>query len=922
MLLTEIIKTSITKAMPRLALLSLLSAFSSGVYAQSISYPFHDSSLSFHERAKNLVSLLTLDEKINQVGHQTVAITRLGVKGYYYWNEALHGVARSGLATSFPESKAMSSTWDTQLIYDCATATSDEARAYNNTKDKGLTYWCPTVNMSRDPRWGRDEENYGEDPYLTSRLAVAYIKGMQGNDAKYYKTIATVKHFAANNYEKGRHNTSSEIDARNMREYYLPAFEAAVKEANVRSVMSAYNAVNGVPCGANHELLIDILRGEWGFTGFVTSDCGAVDDVWNKHHYVSTATEASGISMRNGEDLNCGSTFQDYCKEAIERGHLTEAELDTALVRVFEARFSVGEFDDDTVVHWRNLGSSTIDSEQNRLLALHAAQESIVLLKNNSILPLDKKQSVAIIGPLGDAMSLGGYSGTPNATVISTPLDGIANKTGFSVNDGKIQCEDFTSSNPSSGNKRLTKETNGSAGNVGYIYAGDWIAFNDIDLGDGKSRIDILSAAKNSNATTVSLYLDDINGEAEATVTLNATGNWSTYALTTANIDSALFKGIHTLYLKFGGGDRYCANMDWIKFYNENDPEPLETQGPIYYYKGCSVTGTNETNTKRAAEIARKADVVVFAAGTDLSVSDESNDRKDISLPGDQQKVLEAVYAANPNVVLLLQTCSSVDVSWAQEHVPAIVEAWYGGQAQGQAIADVLYGDYNPSGKLTSTWYASQADLPSSMLEYDIRKNHYTYMYYNNTPLYPFGYGLSYTSYDYANLKLDKKDLAEGDSVIITFDVTNSGNHDGSEIVQLYTHAISNIERPLKELKGFARVDLAKGETKTVRLALRHDQLSYFNETTNTFDVEQGSVDVLIGASSADIRLKDKINTTGATVKTTYKTIPAGVASTEADAHKKNNKTYSLNGICIGQLDDTKPLPHGLYIIDNKKVSK
>lgn len=922
MLLTKHFTRNRTNATARLTLMSLLSAFFPGVYSQTTSYPFKDSSLSFHERAKNLVSLLTLDEKINQVGHQTVAITRLGVKGYYYWNEALHGVARSGLATSFPESKGMSSTWDTQLIYDCATATSDEARAYNNTKDKGLTYWCPTINMSRDPRWGRDEENYGEDPYLTSRLAVAYIKGMQGNDAKYYKTIATVKHFAANNYEKGRHNTSSDIDARNLREYYLPAFEAAVKEANVRSVMSAYNAVNGIPCGANHELLIDILRDEWGFNGFVTSDCGAVEDVYNKHHYVSTAAEASGISMRNGEDLNCGSTFQDYCKEAIEKGYLTEAELDTALVRVFEARFSVGEFDDDTVVPWRNLGSSTIDSEQNRGLALRAAQESIVLLKNNSILPLDTKQSVAIIGPLGNTVSLGGYSGTPNATVISTPLDGIASKTGFTVNDGKVQCEDFTSASTASGSKRLTKETNGSAGNVGYIYAGDWIAFDNIDLGEGKSKIDIFSGAKNSNATTVGVYLDDINGDAAATVTLNATGNWSTYAVTTADIDSTLFKGTHKLYLKFGGGDRYCANMDWIKFYNEGDPDPLETQGPVYFYKGCAVTGSSETNVERAAEIARKADVVVFAAGTDLSVSDESNDRNSISLPGDQQKVLEAVYAANPNVVLLLQTCSSVDVTWAQEHVPAIVEAWYGGQAQGQAIADVLYGDYNPSGKLTSTWYASQADLPSSMLQYDIRKNHYTYMYYDKTPLYPFGYGLSYTSYDYSNLKLDKKSLAEGDSITVSFDVTNKGTRDGSEIVQLYVHAISDIERPQKELKGFARVDLAMGETKTVRLTLRHDQLSYFNETTNTFDVEEGSVDVLIGASSADIRLKDKLTTKGATVKTTYKTTSTGVASHFSDARKADNKVYTMNGTRIGQAKDLKSLPHGLYIVDNKKISK
>ena len=276
-----------------------------------------DTSLGFHERAKALVAAMTLDEKINQVGHQTMDISRLGLKGYNYWNEGLHGVARSGLATSFPVSKAMSSTWDLQLVYDCATATSDDARVYNNQKKKGLIYWCPTINMSRDPRWGRDEEDYGEDPYLCGRLAVEYVKGMQGNDPKYYKTIATAKHFAANNYEGGRHSTSSDMDVRNLREYYLPAFEMCVKDANVRSIMSAYNAVNGIPCGANHELLVDILRTEWGFNGFVTSDCGAIDNIYQHHKYVSTAAEASGIAMRNGEDLNCGNTFQDYCKEAI-----------------------------------------------------------------------------------------------------------------------------------------------------------------------------------------------------------------------------------------------------------------------------------------------------------------------------------------------------------------------------------------------------------------------------------------------------------------------------------------------------------------------------------------------------------------------------------------------------------------------------
>ncbi|MDE7142719.1 MAG: hypothetical protein K2O33_07500, partial [Muribaculaceae bacterium] len=296
------------------SLLSAVIAGTAAVMAQS--YPYKDPTLSDRERAADLVSRMTLDEKIAQIGHQAPAVSRLGLQGYNYWNEAIHGVARSGLATSFPVSKALSSSWDAELMREVATAISDECRIYNNDKNKGLIYWCPTINMSRDPRWGRDEENYGEDPYLTGKLAVEFIKGMQGDDSRRYKTIATAKHFAANNYEKGRHSTSSDMDDRNLREYYLPAFEMAVKEGNVRSVMSAYNAVNGIPCGANHLLLMDILRQEWGFDGFVTSDCGAVDDVWqaNRHHYVSTGAEAGAVSLKNGEDLNCGTTFQEYAK--------------------------------------------------------------------------------------------------------------------------------------------------------------------------------------------------------------------------------------------------------------------------------------------------------------------------------------------------------------------------------------------------------------------------------------------------------------------------------------------------------------------------------------------------------------------------------------------------------------------------------
>lgn len=902
---------------------SLLAAASAlCLTATAATYPYQDTSLTPMERAADLVSRMTLEQKINQVGHQTSAISSLGLKGYNYWNEAIHGVARSGLATSFPVSKALSSTWDLPLVYDVATAISDECRVYSNTSGKGLIYWCPTINMSRDPRWGRDEENYGEDPWLAGRIAVEFIKGMQGDDPNHYKTIATAKHFAANNYEKGRHSTSSDVDDRNLREYYLPAFEMAVKEGNVRSIMSAYNAVNGIPCGANHELLIDILRGEWGFDGFVTSDCGAVEDVFNKHHYVATGAEASAVSMKNGEDLNCGDTFQLFCKEAIEKGLMTEADLDVALTRVLAARFSVGEFDPAGSVSWTSVPQSVLNSEAHQQLALKAAHEAIVLLKNdNNFLPLTTEKTVAIIGPQGNVVTLGGYSGSP--TALSTVLEGVAAKYGFSYDDGTVQFEDCTEQSVPTGNKRLTHEANGSSGNLGYIFNNDWVAFEDINFGNGRSRLEVCHGAKNNNPTIVKFYLDNMSGDPVATVNCPVTGNWSKYVVTGVDVDPEVFKGVHKVYTKFEGGtngDTYCANMDWFRVYDPNVTNPLEEGGPVYYFKGCDITGTASSNFTRAIEIAQKADVVIFAGGTDLTVADESNDRTSLDLPGDQQKLLEAIYAVNPNVVLLLQSCSSMTIGWAKEHLPAIVEAWYDGQAQGQAIADVLYGDFNPSGHLTTTWYSSLSALPSGMLNYDIRSAGYTYMYHKGTPLYSFGHGLSYTTFEYSGLTLSSDRLIKDGEITATATITNTGTRAGADVVQLYARCRSSIDRPQMQLVGFARVELEPGQSTTVTIPLRHEQLAYFNAATQTFDVEEGTVDIMLAASAADIRHTTTLTTEGAVVKLTYKSDPSSVADVIANAAVADGRIYDLAGRCVGT--ELESLAPGYYVTAGKVIRK
>lgn len=883
---------------------------------------YKDASLSFHERAKDLVSRMTLDEKINQVGHRTLDITRLGVKGYNYWNEALHGVARSGVATSFPSSRAMSSTWNLDLIFKCAEATANEARWYNKNKGKGLIYWCPTINMSRDPRWGRDEENYGEDPYLTGRIAVEYIKGMQGNDEKYFKTIATAKHFAANNFEGGRHNTSSNMDMRNLREYYLPAFEMAVKEGNVRSIMSAYNRLNEIPCCANKELLIDILRTEWGFNGFVVSDCDALDDIWmsNKHGYVATGEEASALSMKNGEDLNCGETFQEYCKSAINKGLMTEADIDSALVRVFEARFSVGEFDSNNP--FANAGDGKLECDEHRALALQASREAIVLLKNqDNTLPLDasKINKIAVIGPYGNAIQLGGYSGTP--TYQKTILSAVADAVGYDISSSStIEAEKFDS-----------KKAKGDVDNagIGNIQNGDIFIYNNVDFGNGKSKLDYSYAGRYGNRQLTIRIDNATSGQIVYQETLPATANnWTTFKTKSIDLseEAKAITGKHTVYLIFNklasadDGNKYIINIDWFKFYNEGDSSPTALGNKVMYAQGCDVGGTkNQTLFDEAVAMAKEADYVILALGTDLNTSDESHDRKSLNLPGAQQQLLETVYAANKKTIAVLVTCSSLTINWAQENIPAIMSAWYDGQEQGQAISDVIFGNYNPGGKLTTTWYNSVSDLPSDLTNYDIRGAKYTYMYHDKTPLYPFGFGISYTTYNYSNLKVSKQSLAAGEEITVSADITNTGKHAGAEIVQLYVHVNSSIERPIKQLVGFARVELEAGETKTVSIPVKHEQLSYYNETTHTFDVEQGAVDILVGASSADIRLKGQINAEAATVKTTYKSTSAGISNALKNKNVLGQRVYNISGYCVGTIENIESLPKGFYVAGDRK---
>lgn len=983
-------------------LLATLVALGPGVATlQAQMLPYQNPSLSFHERAVDLVSRLSLEEKAWQMGNMVDQdINRRDYKddgyvkipAYQYWNEALHGVARSGAATSFPESKGMSSSWDRQLIFDCATVISDEARIYNNVYQKGLNYWCPTINMARDPRWGRDEENYGEDPFLAGQLAVQFIKGMQGEQTAenpYLKTVACAKHFAANNYEQGRQGSTSFMTEHNLREYYLPAFEMAVKDGGVKSIMSSYNALStdlneknaagtgwtakkawgGKPNAMNDWLLTNILRNEWGFDGYVTSDCAGVSCIYRsvKHFYYGniygTYTDEAGDinnlymahatadAIKAGNDMNCEfknrtSVFQTAVQQAIEDGYMTEADLDRALIRVLETRFALGEFDDNCP--WRNIAASRLECEDHQAMALKAARESAVLLKNEGgLLPIAADKKVALIGPYANQIMLGDYSGTPTYT--TTPFQAFSKKLNFTVTDGTLQAENFSEAVVS---KRGAENNNKGAGNLENTAPGDIFLYKNVNFGNGCNSFEMSCGAKSSGLGQVSFILDSKDGTPFLTVSNLDTGGWTKWQTVTATIDPAI-SGTHDLYVKFSGSNSYVGNYDYFKFFNPA-ANPLETAGPLYMVETSGSVNVNATEEaiSRAVAVAQKADVVVFLGGTNYEKLDshetgtESHDRFVITLPGNQEEVLKAIYAVNKNVVLVLETNSSVDITWAKENIPAIFDIWYGGQAQGQAICDIIYGDYNPGGKLTSTWYNSLAELPAAadsqfgangMLEYNIDDWGYTYMYYGKgtganvarqaaKPMYPFGYGLSYTTFEYANLQPTAATLDAGGEMEVSFTVKNTGVRDGAEVVQLYVDfpnaTADHIKRLNRRLVGFERVELKAGEQKTVTIPLKHEQLAYFDDATHTFRVEQGTVNFHVSASSADDRLNGTIAAGAATVKDTYKSDPSILTAIRdvrrvPAAHQQPDTVYDMAG---RQFSANANLQKGLYIANGKKI--
>ncbi|MGA9406795.1 MAG: glycoside hydrolase family 3 C-terminal domain-containing protein [Bacteroidota bacterium] len=809
---------------------------------------------SYKERLSDLISLMTVDEKIAQLTNESDSIPRLGIPKYNYWSEALHGVLAGG-ATSFPQAVAMGSTWEPDLVYRVGSAISDEARALNVSAGKGLTYWSPTINIARDPRWGRNEESYSEDPYLLSQMAVAFITGMQGNDPYYLKTVSTPKHFIANNEEERRHTGSSDVDMRSLFEYYLPAFKQAIVEGKAYSIMGAYNEVNHVPVNANMFLLTDLLRREWGFEGYVVSDCGAVDDMVSGHRFFKTGPEAAARSILAGCDLDCGSEYRRYLHEALDKGLLEIKDLDRALKHVLSARFRLGEFDPPEIVPYSLITKDKLDSKENRNLALEVAQKSIVLLKNDGILPLKKGKvrSAAIIGPNAAEAQLGVYSGWPDVQI--SPLEGIQAK----ASALGIKTEYTMGSVIHSGSLRPIKPRYFSKveGTDKTGMKGEY--FDNMNL-SGKPVVTRIDSMVNFNFGT--------GAPAPGLPEDHFSIRWRGKIIPPETIHHI---GIST----DDGGRLYVDGKllinDWTDHAEQASSVEVELkQGKEYeiefdqYDDAMAAVARltwdfDQKDFKEAKEVAAKNDMVVLVVGTSPDISREELDRSEIELPEIQRELINEVASVNPNIILVLVNGGPVALAGAENKAKAIVEAWYGGEFGGTAIADVLFGDVNPGGKLPETFYASTQQLPS-FSDYDLIDHPRTYMYVEQPVLYPFGFGLSYTRFDYNHLTLNADTIERNGEVKIQCTITNTSQMAGDEVAQVYVHAIhASIKVPVNQLKRFQRITLAPGESKELSFKIPASELSFYDTRTNDLQTELGEWEIQIGSSSKDIRLKKSI---------------------------------------------------------------
>ena len=832
--------------------------------------PFRNSTLTFEERTNDLISKLTLEEKVQLMRYDSPANNRLGIPAYNWWNECLHGVARSGLATVFPEAIGMAAMWDKDQMFTIANAISDEARAKNNDYlrqgksgiYKGLTFWTPNINIFRDPRWGRGMETYGEDPYLTAEMAIPFIKGLQGDDPRYLKLVSTVKHFAVHSGpESTRHSADVWPSDYDLAETYLPHFKRTVIEGGAYSVMCAYQRLKGAPC-CGSQFLDNILRNQWNFQGYVVSDCAAIQDFYEKnaHHIVATPEEASAMAVKAGTDLNCGDTYAKFLLGAVKQGLVTESELNVSIKRLIMARMKLGQFDAPEQVKYAQIPLSVIDCDKNREQALEAARKSMVLLENkNNILPFSKNvKTVAVIGPNADnrEVLLGNYNGYPSHEI--TPLKGIVEKlpnaqvkyaqgcrlaeelpcltaiaskyfyTDKSLkNNGlKAECFSKTKYNGEIKHTRIDK-------NIDFVW---WTKAPFEDM-----KCDSFSVRWKAVLVPPVTGKYAIGGEAFNGFDIYVDGKLVVHGRPSDHDPRKEYQ-----FIDLEAGRKYDIQFD----YPQNNAE---------YSIARLVWDVPNPNLKNEAiELAKKSDLVVLCMGLSPMLEGEEmkvkvsgfagGDRMDINLPASQTELIREVQQLGKPTVLVLLNGSALAFNWEAKNIPAILEAWYPGQAGGTAIADVIFGDYNPAGRLPLTFYKSIDQIPA-FDEYDMKGK--TYRYFEGKPLYEFGYGLSYSTFEYA-LKNVPTEVNAGEKINISVNITNTGKFDGDEVVQLYvTLPNTKLRKPIRALQGFKRISLKSGETKTVDFELNPSQFAARDEQNNAV-VEAGKVQISVGGKQPD----------------------------------------------------------------------
>jgi beta-glucosidase len=831
-----------------------------------------DPSLPTEQRVDDLISQMTLEEKVSQLGHTADAVPHLGIPEYNWWNEGLHGVARAGIATVFPQAIALAATFDDPLIHQDADVISTEFRAKFNVSHApdgssqwyyGLTAWSPNINIFRDPRWGRGQETYGEDPYLTARMGVAFVRGLQGDDPKYIKVVATPKHFAVHSGpEATRHEVDVQASRHDMEDTYLPAFRATVMDAKADSIMCAYNSLNGQPACANTVLLQEHLRGDWKFSGYVVSDCAAAEDIYKNHHYTGSMEAGVSAAFKAGMDLVCGEPPQARVKlektailNAVKQGLMTEADVNQSLRRLFIARFRLGMFDPPASVPWSHLGAAENDSQAHRQLALKTARESLVLLKNqHGLLPLRKPYAhIAVIGPDADSLDAleGNYNGTPSHPVtILAGLRARFPKSQITFVQGTGLIGTVTQPVPAS-----LLFTDASAKQHGLN--AEYFANTKLEGEPALSRTDA-SVNFAWGFTGVS-----------PTLAKNYSVRWQGTLVPAETAD---------YIVGFTGQDGYRVWLDGnlvADDWTAHRPSTTQTR-PVHLDKGHHYSIKIEYfQTVRAAEArlvwgipgrqeeeavaaARKADLVIAVMGLSARVEGEEmkvhadgfsgGDRTSIDLPAPQEKLLESVAAAGKPTVLVLTNGSALAVNWADAHLPAILEAWYPGESGGTAVAEALAGDFSPSGRLPITFYKSVDQLPAFE---DYSMSNRTYRYFHGDPLYPFGYGLSYTKFSYANPHVNQAQVNQANEsadapVTVSVDVTNNGALAGDEVVQLYLTHLGVLSAPVRALQGFQRVHLLRGQKKTVTLTLRDRDLGIV-DSEGKHRIVPGTVQVWIG---------------------------------------------------------------------------